>query len=94
MTLDNDKAFAIYALALITGLATLLTVSLMAGFATLPAPLTFLEHLSLGLAFRAAYKGIGGFSWDEWSLFSEPVGAATSTPEPASRPGVTADATS
>jgi hypothetical protein len=92
--LDNDKAFAIYALTLLAGLASLLTVALVAGFATLPAPLGFFEHLALGLAFRAAYKGIGGFSWDDWSLLGGRVGPATSTSEPASQPGITADATS
>jgi hypothetical protein len=94
MKLDNDKAFAIYALALLAGLASLLAASLVAGFATLPSPLSFFEHVSLGLALRAAYKGIGGFSWDDWSLLGDRVGQATSRPELAARPGITAGATS
>ena len=92
--MDNDKAFTIYALALLAGVASLLTASLVAGFATLPSPWSFFGHLSLGLAFRAAYKGIGGFRWDDWSLLNDCIDQATSTPEPASRPGITADATS
>ena len=92
--MNNDKAFAIYAVALIAGVASVLTASLVAGIATLPSPLGFFEHVALGLAFRAAYKGFGEFSWDDWSLLNDPVGQATSTSGPASRPGTTADATS
>jgi hypothetical protein len=91
MKLDNDKAFAIYALLLIAGVASMITASLVAGFATLPSPIGFVEHLALGLAFRAAYKGFGEFSWDDWSLLNDRVDQAASEPASGS---FTADATS
>jgi hypothetical protein len=59
----NDKIFAAYALILVGGCASVITASVMAGFATLPTFAVFLEHIALSLAFRAAYKSIGGFDW-------------------------------
>ena len=61
--MSNDRAFAIYALIVISGVASVITASVMAGIATLPTPLVFAEHIALSLAFRAAYKSIGGFDW-------------------------------
>jgi hypothetical protein len=60
---DNDKAFGLYALALVTGIASVITASLMAGYATLPTAGVFIEHVALSLTFRAAYKSFGGFEW-------------------------------
>jgi hypothetical protein len=73
---DNDKAFAGYALILIAGLASLLTASVLGGIVHLPATSVFLEHVALGLAMRASYKSIGGWDWADWSVGSEPAGAA------------------
>jgi hypothetical protein len=70
---QNDKAFAVAATLLFAGLASVLTASVLAGFAALPAPLVFLEHVALGLAMRASYKFIGGWNWADWTLTSEPI---------------------
>lgn len=90
--MDNDKAFAIFALTLLLGMASVLTaVMTFTEGASLPSPLVFVEHVAMGLAIRAAYKGFGGFSWDDWSVLGDRVADARAT-EPAS--GITADATS
>ncbi|MBW2421647.1 MAG: hypothetical protein JRH19_24115 [Deltaproteobacteria bacterium] len=58
--MENDKAFAIYALTLIGGIATLLAGTVAVGLASVP-PLAFMaEHLGMGLAFRATYKSFDG----------------------------------
>lgn len=67
----NDKHFALYAVILLSGVASAITASVMAGFATLPSPAVFLEHVALGLAIRASYKAIGGFDWADWSFTSD-----------------------
>jgi hypothetical protein len=66
--LDNDKVFTGYALILIAGVASVITSSVLAGFASLPTPAVFLEHVALGLMMRASYKTIGGFDWADWSF--------------------------
>ena len=71
--MQNDKAFAVAAIVLFAGLASVLTASVLAGFATLPAPLLFLEHVAMGLGMRASYKFIGGWNWADWTLTSEPT---------------------
>jgi hypothetical protein len=71
--LDQDKAFAAYALILIGAVGSLLTAMVLSGVTTAPSPLRFLEHLALGLAIRAAYKSAGGFSWADWSVRDEPA---------------------
>ena len=71
--MQNDKAFAAAAIVLFAGLASVLTASVLAGFAMLPAPLLFLEHVAMGVAMRAAYKFIGGWNWADWTLTSEPT---------------------
>jgi hypothetical protein len=91
--LDRNKAFTIYALTLIAGVASVITASLMAGFATLPTPMVFVEHVALGLGIRAAYKYIGGFDLSDWTLTGEPIPAAIEAAEPMPA-GATADATS
>lgn len=69
--MDNDKTFAAYALILIAGVASVITSSVLAGFASLPTPVVFLEHVALGLMMRASYKTIGGFDWADWSFGSD-----------------------
>jgi hypothetical protein len=76
--LDNDKSFAAYALVLIAGVTSTLTASVMVGFASLPSPALFLEHVALGLMMRASYKSFAGWDWAEWSIMGE---RAAKTPE-------------
>jgi len=91
--LDRNKAFAIYALTLIAAVASVITASLIAGFATLPSPIVFVEHVALGLGIRAAYKYIGGFDLSDWTLSGEPIPVAVEAAD-AMPAGATADATS
>jgi hypothetical protein len=78
--LHNDKSFAVYALILVAGVTSVLTASILAGFARLPSPQVFLEHLALGLLMRASYKSIAGWNWADWTITSgRPAGAAAST---------------
>jgi hypothetical protein len=65
---ENDRAFAAYALFMLAGITTVVAASVAAGIAGLPDPLGFLEHVSLSLAFRAAYKSLSGWDWSDWSL--------------------------
>ena len=71
--MQNDKVFAVAAIVLFAGLASVLTTSVLAGFAALPSPLVFLEHVAMGLLMRASYKSIGGWNWADWTLTSEPA---------------------
>ena len=90
--MDNDKTFAAYALILIAGVASVITSSVLAGFATLPTPTVFLEHVALGLMMRASYKTIGGFDWADWSFGSERADAATAASDFAPPSGSAAQA--
>jgi hypothetical protein len=58
--MDNDKAFAIWAVVLIGAVASLLTGSVAAGMATLPSLSSFAEHVTLGLVIRTSYKSFAG----------------------------------
>ena len=69
--MTNDKAFAAYALFLVTALLIVIGGLLASGIAQAPAPLVFAEHIALGLGMRAAYKSFGGWDWAEWSLTSD-----------------------
>jgi len=75
--LDSDNAFTVYALILISGVASVLTASVIAGAAIPPSPGVFLEHVLLGLAIRASYKSIGGWNGADWSFTSEASAEAT-----------------
>jgi hypothetical protein len=77
--LQNDKSFAAYALILIAGVTSVLTASVLAGFARLPSPQVFLEHVALGLLMRASYKSIAGWNWADWTLTSGRAADATAT---------------
>jgi hypothetical protein len=90
--LDNDKMFAAYLLILITGVTSTIATSVMAGFASLPSPVVFLEHVALGLTIRASYKSIGGWDWADWSIGGLPTGAASQAKELLSPPGEAANA--
>lgn len=71
--MDNDKAFAAYALTVFAGVATMLTIVLTTHLTTPPSPLSVLEHVTAGLLIRAAYKSLGGWSWADWSVTSEAI---------------------
>jgi hypothetical protein len=66
--MQNDKAFAAYALTLTLGILAVLAGTVAFGIVPPPSPLMFLEHLAMGLGVRWAYKSYGGFDWAEWSL--------------------------
>lgn len=61
--MDNDKIFALYACTLIAGIGSVITASILAGYAAMPGPLVFVEHLAMSIGFRAAYKSFGGPAW-------------------------------
>ncbi len=63
--MQNDKAFAIYALGLIT-LTAIAAIWAMAatGLSLTPDKAAlFLQELALGITFRAAYKSFDGSNW-------------------------------
>jgi hypothetical protein len=66
-TLQDNKAFAAWALFLVAGAATLITTLVLAGIATVPPLATLLTDIAMGLGIRAAYKQIGGWDWSDWS---------------------------
>lgn len=61
--MNNDKAFAICTVTLIAAVLSVLTASVMSGFASLPTPLAFVEHLFFTVGFRAAYHSLEGPGW-------------------------------
>lgn len=77
--MDNDRKFAAYALILIAGVTSTIATSVMVGFASLPSPLVFFEHVALGLTVRSAYKFVGGWNWADWTVTGDacPAPAAT-----------------
>ena len=80
--MHDDKAFAVYALLLILGVATALTSGmLLFGNGTWPSALAVVEHVALGLLMRAAYKTIGGWNWADWSVAGDAVPEAASAEE-------------
>ena len=74
--MSNDKSFALYALFLVAGVVCLLSSVVVAGVTTLPAPLVFLQEVSLGLLMRASYKSFAGWNWADWTFTGEPKVAA------------------
>ena len=63
--MDNDKTFATYALGLIMLTAAVAVTAMWAtglGLAAHPASLV-IEHLTLGIIYRAAYKSLDGSNW-------------------------------
>jgi len=61
--MSNDKAFTIFALALVAAVLSVITASVMAGIATVPTFFGFVEHLFFTVGFRAAYKSLAGPGW-------------------------------
>ena len=75
--MSNDRAFAVYAAALIGGTIIVLSSIILVGIGNLPAPLFILEHLTLALLFRGAYKSLdgpyGAFRRSDDETVAEPV---------------------
>ena len=65
--MQDNKAFAAWALFLVTGASLLITTLVLAGIATVPPLTTLLTDIAMGLGIRAAYKQIGGWDWSDWS---------------------------
>ena len=76
--MDNDRVFAAYALILIAGVTSTIATSVMVGFASLPSPVVFFEHVLLGLTIRSAYKFVGGWNWADWTVTAESTADAAS----------------
>jgi hypothetical protein len=70
---DNDKAFAAFALILLVGVVSVVSTVVLTGPGTWPTPAHLAEHVALGLSMRFAYKWIGGFNAADWSVTSERV---------------------
>ena len=63
--MENDRAFAIYSLGLIT-LTAIVAIGAMAATGLLLTPhktALLLQELALGITFRAAYKSFDGSNW-------------------------------
>lgn len=56
--MENNRVFGIYAAALFGGVLSVISASVMAGVTAFPTAVTFVEHISLSLLFRAAYKSL------------------------------------
>jgi hypothetical protein len=76
--MNNDRAFAVYAVALIGGAIIVLASLILAGIGELPAPLFILEHLTLALLFRGAYKSLDGPYGAFWRSDDETVAESAS----------------
>ena len=59
-TMDKDRAFAIYAIVLVTCVFSLLVATVFSGIAGVPTAAFILQDLGLGLAIRTAYKTFDG----------------------------------
>ena len=57
---ESNKAFGIYVAALVGGILSVLSASIMAGVTTLPSFLVLVEHVAMSVGFRAAYKSLDG----------------------------------
>ncbi len=58
--MTNDKAFALYALALITAVGSLFCVAVATGIASIPPMAFIIEHVALAVFIRSAYKSFDG----------------------------------
>ena len=90
--MDNDRAFAAYALVLIAGVTSTIATSVMVGFASLPSPVVFFEHVVLGLMVRSSYKFVGGWNWADWTVTGESAAEAVSAGDMLTPSGPAADA--
>ena len=58
--MNDDKAFAIYALALVAAVGCLFSIAVATGVASLPTVAFLVEHGTLGLFIRTGYKSFDG----------------------------------
>jgi len=80
--LKDDKAFAIYALGLIAAVTCMLSALVYTHLATPPTAAQFIEHLSIGLLFRGAYKSLDGSNFIRDALeFTGMIGGAQEVPD-------------
>jgi len=56
--MNNDRVFSFYAATLIAGVLSVVTASVMAGYAAVPGVIGFVSHWILSLGFRAAYNSL------------------------------------
>lgn len=66
--MSDNKAFAAWALFIITGAGLLVAALTTTGLTSLPDPFTFAQKVAMGLSVRAAYKWFGGWDPAEWSI--------------------------
>lgn len=91
--MDNDKAFAAYALFLFVGVVAVISVLVtVLGTGTWPTPLHLAEHVTLGLVVRASYKWVGGWNPADWTLAGDGARAKTASAEEVLGAGAAADA--
>lgn len=64
--MQSDRAFAVFTLVLVGGLATVLALLFQSPNAIVPTPVGFIEHIAISLSFRFAYKWIGGGDASDW----------------------------
>jgi len=57
---ESNKAFGIYVAVLVGALLSVISATVTAGVTALPTFFGFIEHVSLSLLFRAAYKSFDG----------------------------------
>ena len=58
--MNNDKAFAIYALALVAAVGCLFSIAVATGIASIPTIAFIVEHGALAIFIRSAYKSFDG----------------------------------
>ena len=86
--MENDKAFALYAFALVGAVIGMFGLSVTVGIASLPTLGFLVEHAALALVIRASYKSFGGsdpvvefleyYGWKTASEATLPEGALPS----------------
>jgi hypothetical protein len=91
-TMNDNKAFATWALFLIAGSAALMMFIVQVLGAQLPPLLTIAEHVAMGLCVRAAYKYTGGFNWADWSIAGDSADVVAAEEGLEAHPGATAGA--
>jgi hypothetical protein len=60
--MNNDNAFAIYALALVGAVCGLFSIAVATDLASLPTIAFIVEHGALGVCVRAGYKSLDGWN--------------------------------
>jgi hypothetical protein len=65
---DSNRVFGIYTAALVGGILSVITASVMAGMTAVPTFFTLVEHVSMSLLFRAAYKSFD-VNYDVFAMF-------------------------